>query len=480
MARIPTLITAGVLLLGSLPVGASPLIAEAPAQTTPPASVSTPAPGPATAAPPASPSAPGPATPSPAAGAVRRALPQPLDSVFPVNEYQGPTIGVPKDTTVYPLMKAMGLDGDKVANGLRLYGWVDGGYSLSTSKHSNYPQIYSIAPNQLVVDQAVLSVERLPDTAQTDHTDWGFNLTTLYGIDYRWTTARGWFSNQLVQHNSFNGVDPVMAYVQYYDPKVAQGMLVTAGRYISPADIEAQLSPQNFLYTHSVFFDFDTYTNTGINAQVKLNDNWSVHVGLHTGSDTAPWDAGGHLSGQAFGRWVADDNKDSVLFGIGSLNGGQFTSGKDNLQQFNATWTHKFSDQINTMTEVYHLYSFNALVGGTVNYGPIKPFGPFGGGPGALLPGRSTAQGLVNYTNFKVDDSSYMTFRTDYMADPRGWRSGFAGSYGSLTLGYVKHVTDTLTVRPELRWERSFDQPVYDNGTRSNQWSLNADLIQRF
>ena len=44
---------------------------------------------------------------------------------------------------------------------------------------------------------------------------------------------------------------------QFYFPKVAQGMVLTLGRFISPADIEAQLAPQNLLFTHSVFFDFD-------------------------------------------------------------------------------------------------------------------------------------------------------------------------------------------------------------------------------
>ena len=44
----------------------------------------------------------------------------------------------------------------------------------------------------------VLRFERLPDSVQTNHIDWGFRSTTLYGIDYRWTTSQGWFSEQLL------------------------------------------------------------------------------------------------------------------------------------------------------------------------------------------------------------------------------------------------------------------------------------------
>ena len=43
-----------------------------------------------------------------------------------------------------------------------------------------------------------LRFERLPDSVQTNHIDWGFRSTTLYGIDYRWTTSQGWFSEQLL------------------------------------------------------------------------------------------------------------------------------------------------------------------------------------------------------------------------------------------------------------------------------------------
>lgn len=33
---------------------------------------------------------------------------------------------------------------------------------------------YNIFPNRLDLDQAVIYLERVPDTVQTDHIDWGF------------------------------------------------------------------------------------------------------------------------------------------------------------------------------------------------------------------------------------------------------------------------------------------------------------------
>ena len=49
--------------------------------------------------------------------------------------------------------------------------------------------------------------------------------------------------------NKENGFDIPMAYFDLYVPKVAQGMNIRIGRYISLPDIEAQLAPNNYTYT---------------------------------------------------------------------------------------------------------------------------------------------------------------------------------------------------------------------------------------
>src|SRR5580658_10022276 len=144
---------------------------------------------------------------SPAASSapeLRRALPAPLDPLFTGGggaEFNGPTIGVPTDP------------------GVRAYGWLDSGVELSTSKYSNYPLTYDDVPNRVQMDQAVQRFELQPDTVQTDHDDWGFRITGLYGVDYRWTTQQGILSDQLLLRNQTNGFDPVEAYGILYFPK---------------------------------------------------------------------------------------------------------------------------------------------------------------------------------------------------------------------------------------------------------------------
>lgn len=424
--------------------------------------------------------------PTPPSEPARRALPSPLDPVFAMTDYPGgPLIGVPDTDPVFPMesiiYKALPV---LKKNRIKIYGWVDPSYNASTSKHSNVPLSYNIVPNRLELSQLVCRIERQPDTVQQDHMDWGFRYTNLFGIDYRYIAAAGWepAADSLLKHNDLYSYDFPEAYGMLYIPKVAQGMIIKVGRYISPPDIEAQLAPDNFLYTHSLMFTYDAYTHTGIQNTIKLSDQLMAQIGLHAGSDIAPWARAAHPTLEAFLRYTTKNNKNSIYAGVDCLNGGSYKFQKDNLQQFNVTCSHKFNRRVNTMFEGYYLYTFDALTGGTVSNGPIKGFGG-GGGPGRPLPGYSGAYGLVDYTNIKITDKDYITIRPiDYLFDHRGWRTGFPTTYASWTIGLTHRFSDLLCIRPEVRYERALTghQNPYDNGTRRYQFTFSCDLIQRF
>ncbi len=415
----------------------------------------------------------------------RRAKPAPLDGVFPGAEYIGPVIGAPDTDPVYPLTKAL-WDASPVLKKakIKVYGWFNPGFTGSTSDESNQPESYAIVPNKVEMDQAVLRFERVPDTVQTDHVDWGFRLTTLYGIDYRWTTAQGWFSDQLFRHNSLYGADPLEAYGLIYLPKVAKGMVLKVGRYISPPDIEAQLAPDNYLFTHSLMFTYDAFTNTGIQANIMLNKQWTVQLAVHAGKDAAPWAKGAHPSAQTLVRWVSKSNNDSIYGGVANLNNGKFKGDFDNTQQFNVTWSHRFNEKgtIVTMTEAWYGYQKDALVGGSVITGPPRRFFT-NVGAGAPLPGFSHTGGIVNYTAFKLSNRDFLTLRPlDFIFDGRGQRSGFDTTLASWTVGWTHRFSELISIRPEFRHERSLASVVtpYDNGTRRHQTIFAMDAIFRF
>ena len=150
-------------------------------------------------------------------------------------------------------------------------GWGEVGANASNSSQSLAPAGYPIRPNRFELDQLVFRIERLPDTAQRDHVDWGFNVTNVYGLDYRYTIMKGIFSDQLLGKNRTYGYDVPTFYGELYFPQIAEGMNVRIGRFLSVPDIETQMAPSNYLYTHSLLYIFDPFTQMGIVNTIKLN-----------------------------------------------------------------------------------------------------------------------------------------------------------------------------------------------------------------
>jgi hypothetical protein len=413
----------------------------------------------------------------------RRALPSPWNSPpFPGSEYLGPTIGVPSSTPDYALMALLrdtAIGRFQRESRIDIYGWINGSWNWSTSKDSNLPNVYDIVPNQVNLNQAVLRFERNPDTVQTDHLDWGFRVTNLYGTDYRFTVAKGWFDHQLLDHNELYGYDMPELYGLLYVPNVAEGMVLKVGRFISPPDIEAQLAPDNYLFTHSTMFSIDPYTFTGVLADIKLSDHWSIEPGVTGGADMAPWSDSAALNGHFMVKWTSSDNNDSIWAGINSVGDGKYRNGHDNLQQVVGTWTHRFSEKVHTATEVYYMWQFDALKGGSVNNGPVRSFGG-GGGPGPLIPGLSDSIGIVNYTQFQLSDRDYLSVRTDFLADFQGQRTGFENYYTSNTVGWSHNLTPWATFRPEIKYERGYNNKAYDLGRKMDQLKFGVDLTLRF
>ena len=410
-----------------------------------------------------------------------RVLPSPLQSPpFPGSEWDGaPLIGLPNDDTKYPLEKLLGLA--KGTSGIRIYGWVDVGGNFSSSKHSNAPTSYDIVPNKVELDQAILRIERQPNTVQTDHVDWGFLIDNIYGTDYRYTIAKGIFSDQLLKHNQLYGYDPTQEYALLYVPKVAEGMLIKAGRFISPSDIEAQWAPDNYLYSHSLMFTVDPYTFTGMQATIRLSKYFQFEFGGHAGNDVAPWNNSANLNGMLMARWVSKNNNNSLYGGTPTLGKGYYTNQHDNLQMFVVTWGHRFNDRFHMMTEMYYMWQKNADIGGTVINGPPEPYF-MGTGAGAMVPGISSSVGLVNYFQILISPENYLSIRNDFLNDPQGNRTSFATAYSSHTIGWVHHFNSLIAIRPEIRYETAYEKGVtpYDNGTKKDQYTVAADIFVRF
>jgi hypothetical protein len=86
----------------------------------------------------------------------------------------------------------------------------------------------------------------------------------------------------------------------------------------------------------------------------------------------------------------------------------------------------------------------------------------------------------VNYVEKELNKSNYITFRNEYFDDMRGQRTGFRTKYYEGFLGYGHWLGTTMLLRPELRYEHSFDVLAYSSGTKKSQFVFASDIIWFF
>jgi hypothetical protein len=394
---------------------------------------------------------------------------------------------------------------------IQVYGWVNGGGNISTNTvrpGGNAPAAYDYTPNSFQLDQFVVYVERVADEVQNDHFDWGFRFSNLYGENYRYTTAYGLFSNQLLNQNAVYGDDLPMVYVDLYFPWM-QGFNFRIGRFISVPDIEAQLAPNNYTYVHSLTYSWDNYTNTGFEGTLAITKNWILQTGLTVGSDTMPWDWGAHITNLLPGnplysgttilkdpgavpsltlgvRWTSDDGKDDLNFVADAWNGGQW--GYNNLQWIGATYYHKLNDYWHLAVEVYNLHENNVpnlqnttvfmpggvpaiIAGGGTPFGPnIMPFNA----PNAAQCGNTVVvtctaetQTFLTYINYSPNKLNNFSLRAEWYDDMQGQRTGVATRYIDVAASWQHWLSPQIEFRPEVAFYQSLDAPAFNGNANA-------------
>ncbi len=428
----------------------------------------------------------------------RRGTPEPLFSPpYPAADW--PIGGTPVigsiDEQSYPLMQA--LDGNKGKQ--KIFGWIEVGANGSTNNKtnagkgipSNFPSAYDEYSNVVQLDQAALYFDKYVNTAQKDHFDWGYQLTLLYGVDYRFTTAHGMLSQQLLLKNNQYGFDPVMAYYDFYFPHVGDGMNVRVGRYISLPDIEAQLAPNNYTYSHSILYTVDCYTQTGANATVKLNDHWTVQAGISSGCDTMPWTTDAKVTGNFCAQYTWHNGADAEYT---CANNGKY--GYNNLAAYYETWYHRFNASWHTDTEFWYqymkqtpnMYWYNAVDQNTFSrqYAPTAAtpwpettyqriqnnanaappvnlnFGAVCKDPrlpASQQPASCYAPDLAitNYVEHNFwHNSASLNIRNEFVNDMAGQRTGTPAKYEEHMVGFDFWAGSTITFRPELSYTHAY------------------------
>ncbi len=432
-----------------------------------------------------------------------------------------------------PLMVALGnTDLGKAMNAanIQVYGWFNGGGNISTNDNKpagNNPAAYMVDPNSFQLDQAVVYIERVPDTVQSDHIDWGFRFSAIYGENYRYTNGYGYASYQFNGHNLYYGYDFPMVYGELFIPQLADGLMLRLGRFISLPDIEAQLAPNNYMYSHSLTYAWDNYTNTGLQSTLALNKNWFLQLGVTVGTEAAPWhwgemvpnpfpnpifpgltmpkDPGATPSVTGGIRWESDKGWDSIYVAADSTNSG--TWGYNNLQWFGITWYHRINEDWHFSWETYTLGERNVLNGSGQNAEAMAiinnggfPFTasngtPFNGPNFAVCPSPADVTCTMRvftsliYLNWQFSPLDNLSFRAEYYNDMDAQRTvSVAGTrIVEFSVGVQHWLSPQIEFRPEVAFYKSLDAASFNGNPYLGQLPNRdyaligaADLIWHF
>ncbi len=325
-----------------------------------------------------------------------------------------------------------------------------------------------------------------------------------------------------------------MYYGEVYIPQVMEGLLVRFGRYISLPDIEAQLAPNNYMYSHSMTYVIDGYTNQGAVATLQVTKDFMVQAGLSVGTDSEFQNArnvryaaipGGVLyqpvpgvfatttaqpaySGQAdpgikpsfvaCGRYQTPDAYDNIYLCANGVNTGTF--GYNNQQWYGGSFYHKFNEDWHIAIESWHMHEDNVpnLLSPLVTT-VANPFYYMVNGPNLAqcsnpLQATCTARewSVVTYLNYKFTPLDNISWRMEYFNDITGQRTGIKTSYFNYALGWQHWFSPTVEVRPEVAFYNSLKAPAFEQnppllqtspttiGTKSHIAIMSADLIWHF
>jgi hypothetical protein len=196
--------------------------------------------------------------------------------------------------------------------------------------------------------------------------------------------------------------------------------------------------------------------------------------------------------------WTSDSGKDAIYPCMNGLNDGKFAW--NNIQHMVATWYHKIDEKWSTATEGWYMWqrdtpnvnNTNPITGGGAQLAAKFPNVTFGAPFGAqctdpaILTCKSAAYAVVNYLEYQVGPRDAITIRNGFFNDLQGQRTGFKTKYSENLIGWTHWLGDTITIRPELLFERAYGAQAYNNptytpnGGKNNQLMLAVDAIFHF
>lgn len=372
-------------------------------------------------------------------------------------------------------------------NGVKAYGFVQGGYTFNVDSprdRLNYGVNFNNRSNDFLLNQLYFILEKPLDLAKRkDEWHFGFRVDMMYGHDapYFENAGLGFLDNQLGDRGEYSRLSEMgfgmwQFYADLHAPILTKrGVDFRVGRFISLMGHESSLgNGTNFYSRPYEFFYGVPFTNTGALATVHLGDTVDFTNGLVRGYEVVFQDNNDSWSYTGSLVWNSCDQRKMVS--LAWITGPEQTQNNDN----NRTLVHLFGHR---KFGCYNQYK--VMAGGTVGWEQNAAINALG------LTQAGEWYGLHTSAFYTVDPRLTLGMRAEWWRDDDGvrtaqansdfggarWnRPGYAGNFYEVTLGATYRAYQNLRLRPEVRFDW-FDGIAVD-GSASRPYNDRTDRFQ--
>ncbi|TWT78838.1 hypothetical protein CA13_02350 [Planctomycetes bacterium CA13] len=371
--------------------------------------------------------------------------------------------------------------------GFKMGGWLQQGFTANASNPAdgfNGPLGTNDWDDQYQLNQFWLWLHRPADNGGSGWA-WGGHLDAIYGSDFRFGVNHG-------LEDRINGADQNYGLVipQAYLEVAYNALSIKFGHMAAILDYEAVPAVANPFYSHSYSYAYTVpQLVTGVLADYKISDQWSVQAGTHRGwfmfeDLNDQWDFMGGV------KWNSLDKKTSLAW---ACNYGPQDPG------LAPDWNKIPGDQDRF---VYSLVLQHQLTE-KLRYVAVHNLGieentPINAGDEAEW------YGLNQYFLYTINPRWASNLRIEILRDDDGMKIagpgnypalsidandgfGYVGDFFALTYGLTYTPHPNLRIRPEVRWDY-FDQdgPLgpkglpFDSGDQNDQLTFAADAVITF
>ena len=369
--------------------------------------------------------------------------------------------------------------------GVQFYGWVEAGATLNSKQpkdRQNFGRLFDDRANEVMLNQVVLTAEQTL-AGKPEEFQWGFKLQGMFGSDARFIHSLGLLDNA---SNKTLQPDVVEAYLNLHVPGLtAAGMDVKVGKFVTLEGAETIDPRTNPFYSHTYIFNFGIpFNHTGAVATLHATKEIDLMFGLVRGVNAS-----------------LTDNNHSWSFhgGIGFMNlaDGKLTGMFSTMIGPETPKDNKNFRYLHDLTFTYTLSAKESLIT-DLNY--IQDD----------VGTKSKGYGIAEYYIYKVSDTLSVQVRGEIWKDKNGFfvaqfgnnddvMNGLKGkairdprtvgggntTYSAITVGLsfkpaVAKPLTGLTIRPELRYDRSSKTKAFVDSKHKSQLTFGVDAVLAF